>query len=136
MDTHLESTKHQQSKARKRQHGEQTALPFKPDVADLKREVVLDFLQMCASADIPFNKSPALVPFLKKHCQIGGAIPGECQLRRTYLPILWAEHIKKLKSLLEGRVIGMEVDETTDNRAQQVSLLRRHGYLKVNLPCR
>ena len=27
----------------------------------------------------------------------------ECQLRRTYLPILWAEHNKKSRSLLEGR---------------------------------
>ena len=64
MDTvkgHLESTRYQQSEATKRRHGEQTALLFKPDVADLKREVVLDFLQMCAS---PFNKAPALVPSL------------------------------------------------------------------------
>ena len=81
---------------------------------------MLDFLQMCANADIPIHKTAAIVPFLKKHCQIGGAVPGETQLRKTYVPMLWAEHIKKLKTLLAGRTISLEVDETTDNRAQQV----------------
>ena len=73
---------------------------------------MLDFLQMCANADIPIHKTTAIVPFLKKHCQIGGAVPGETQLRKTYVPMLWAEHIKKLKNLLAGRTISLEVDKT------------------------
>ena len=81
-----------------------------------KSELISDLITIFAVADIPLQKVDALRPFLRKHVNNGGSIPGSSQLRETYLPRLLPE----IESAVTGIVhdadsLSVILDEMTDN---------------------
>ena len=87
---------------------------------DLREEFVLDYVRMCALADIPLDKTDKIRPFLEKHCKQAGALPKVPTLRTTYVPKLFDSHVTVLKSLLRDEYISIIADETTDVRDHSI----------------
>lgn len=86
VQSHLVSAKHVKAKAAGKITMMQAVIPCDGAMKDSKSVVILDFVRMLASADIPINKVEKMLPFIRKHCVQGGWVPKETQLRRMYVP--------------------------------------------------
>lgn len=126
---HLKSKKHKTRKEEKEaasssSTGElrQRTLTTVARSKDLREEFILDFLKMCTVADIPLEKTEKMMPFLKKHCVQGGALPQSDCLRARYVPRLFEGHLAVLKELLSSSTMPIYIiaDETTDIRDKSV----------------
>lgn len=82
---HLASVKHLEAKRK----GVTVRQGVINNDADGSRKLIIhDFLRMMCAADVPLNKVEKFLPFLRKHCVEGGFVPGQTQLRKTYLPLV------------------------------------------------
>jgi hypothetical protein len=57
-----------------------------------------------------------LSKLLRKWCKEGGCLPGEAQLRSTWVPKVFQEHQQALTALFAGQSVSIYADESTDNR--------------------
>ena len=105
---HFKSKKHRMRKERKEAESSsdvgpgpvQRTLTTISKSKDLREDFILDFLKMCTIADIPVEKTEKMMPFLRKHCKQGGALPESDCLRARYVPKLFEQHLSALKTLL------------------------------------
>ena len=138
---HLSSLKHKESVKRKKITSSEEGQPPKKQctiagafgkqmTAQQNRQAVaMDFVTMCAQANIPLEKAdhPAVRKFLCAHVQGGGAIPTSSQLRNLYLPLTIEEHELKLRqSVNNNTYIAIIVDETSDVLNRHVSNILFH----------
>ena len=80
-----------------------------------------DFVRMCTLADIPLDKIDKMRPFLVKHSNQGGVLPGRNILRKYYLPSVFDRHQRAITDLLlSATMISIIADETTDHRDRSV----------------
>ena len=127
---HFKSKKHRMRKERKEAESSsdvgpgpvQRTLTTICKSKDLREDFILDFLKMCTIADIPVEKTEKMMPFLRKHCKQGGALPESDCLRARYVPKLFEQHLSALKTLLSSSEmpIFITADETTDIRDKSV----------------
>ena len=111
---HLKSKKHCTRKeaktseagtsAKQASSGKQLTLSTVMKSKDLREGFVLDFVKVCAVANIPLEKTEKLRPFLRKHAQ-AGALPKEDQLRSIYVPRLFDTHFAALKEILKDKSV-------------------------------
>ena len=94
---HFKSKKHRMRKERKEAESSSEVGPGKSK--DLREDFILDFLKMCTIADIPLEKTEKMMPFFRKHCKQGGALPQSDCLRVRYVPTLFEKHLSALKTL-------------------------------------
>ena len=124
LNNHFKSKKHRMRKERKEAESSsdvgpgpvQRTLTTISKSKDLREDFILDFLKMCTIADIPIEKTEKMMPFLRKHCKQGGALPESDCLRARYVPKLFEKHLSALKTLLSSSAmpIFITADETTD----------------------
>ena len=125
---HFKSKKHRMRKDAKEAEGSGVARPVQRTLStvlkskDLREEFILDFIKMCTVADIPLEKTEKMMPFMKKHCKQGGALPQAHSLRTRYVPRLFEQHYLALKELLQSSSspIYIIADETTDIRDKSI----------------
>ena len=125
---HFKSKKHKMRKDLKEADSSGVAGPVQVTLTtvikskDLREEFILDFIKMCTVADIPLEKTEKMMPFFKKHCKQGGALPQSQSLRTRYVPRLFDQHYQVLKDLLQSSSMPIYIiaDETTDIRDKSV----------------
>lgn len=86
----------------------------------LREEFILDFTKMCTMADIPLEKTEKMMPFMKKHCTQGGALPNADTIRKLYVSRLYLKHFDALKDIVKDAPVSIIADETTDIRDHSV----------------
>jgi hypothetical protein len=75
----------------------------------LKENVVMDLVEACMAANIPLEKldNPKLRKFIQTSVKGGGHIPQAPQLRKEYVPKVFAKtHAKVWESLQEKRLLS------------------------------
>ena len=87
---------------------------------DLREEFILDFVRLCTMADIPLEKAEKMLPFMRKHCKQGGALPQAATLRSLYVPRQFQVHLSALKQAVQGCKVSIITDETTDVRDHSI----------------
>lgn len=121
---HLKSDKHKQNKILfEKRRLLQPRLPAAgaPRPADLRDEVVKDWVAAIVEADIPMYRAGKLLPFLRKHLKYGGAIPrDESTLRCHHMPKVFEQHIRAVRNIIRHEKVAVVVDETTDRRDNSV----------------
>ena len=121
---HLQTDKHKQNKKLfEKRRLLQPRLPAAdaPRSADLRDEVVKDWVAVIVEADIPMYRAEKLLPFLRKHLKYGGSIPrDESTLRRHHLPKVFEQHITAVRDIIRHQKVAVVVDETTDRRDNSV----------------
>ena len=123
MDDHIRTAKHQRTVRMKGENQQRRQLTINDSVssANLRDDITKDLVAMFAEADIPLNKISKVLPFLRKHAKIGGAIPrDESTLRRHHLPVVYQQHISAVREKLRGQKVFVGLDETTDARDKSV----------------
>ena len=87
-----------------------------------REDFIHDFLKKCTIADIPLEKTEKMMPFFRKHCKQGGALPQSDCLRVRYVAKLFEKHLSALKTLLSSLAMPLFItaDETTDIRDKSV----------------
>ena len=80
-----------------------------------KDELILDFIRMMTSCNIPLERTDNMLPFIQKHVINGGQIPLSAHLRETYLPKFIKSQNEELIKYLDNKEIGLIVDETKDS---------------------
>lgn len=125
LDVHLQSEKHKNAKRAKTQRNQerrrQATIDDTMTSAELRTGIIQDFIAMMTQADIPMNKAPTMIPFIRKHAKNGGAVPGcESTLRKYHLPKVYQQHLTTLRGIVQGKKVFIAVDETTDERDESV----------------
>ena len=74
---------------------------------DVREEFILDFIKMCTISDIPLENTGKMLPFMRKHCKQGGALPQAQTLRTRYVPRLFELHFSALKEMVQTSALLM-----------------------------
>ena len=124
---HLKSKKHKQRRDIKEAESSGETRPVQVTLTtiskskDVREEFILDFIKMCTISDIPLEKTDKMLPFMRKHCKQGGALPQAQTLRTRYVPRLFELHFSALKELVQTSApIYIIADETTDVRDKSI----------------
>jgi len=83
---HLKSTKHLKCKLNHKESKLQLTLEKSVSQMDFKHKIVMDFVEMIVSANIPLEKKDKMNDWLNKYVPHSGCIPTGNTLRQTYLP--------------------------------------------------
>lgn len=90
----------------------------------VKNEFFEDLCQTLLACNIPIHKlnNPNLRRFLQKYC-VHQNIPDESTLRKNYVPTVYQETLRRIRSELENKLLWISVDETTDSCGRYIANL-------------
>jgi len=107
---HLKSTKHQKAK-----FGPiQLSLEEVKSVASISHPIVLDFVNMLISADIPMQKVDKMKPFLTKYCVDGGKVPSAENIRKLHINRYFDLVYQQIKEKIKNKKLVLIYDCSTD----------------------
>ena len=90
-----------------------------------RSDFVKDFVRMCLVANIPLEKTAKMMPFMRKHCKVGGALTTGKNHRDNYVPVEANELRSKIQNLItqwtsQNQIISLNIDESSDEAERSV----------------
>ena len=124
---HLKCPSHKNNKAKKANKSlpKQTTLITAINSSIQRSDFVKDFVKMCLVANIPLEKTAKMMPFMRKHCKVGGALTTGKNLRDNYVPVVANELRSKIQNLItqwtsQNQIISLNIDESSDEAERSV----------------
>lgn len=79
-----------------------------------RNEFAVDLTNCLLSINIPLYKlrEECLIRFLEKYTK--KSVPSETMIRSKYVPMIYNQHIEKMRNIARNRLIWVSLDETTD----------------------